>query len=102
MPFILKTPLDVQQELAEQVRQRRLALNLSQGGLANRAGISMGTVKRFEKTGHISLDSLLKIALVLDALGEFETLFKTKTTAPTSIDDLLKPAPAPKRRGRIK
>lgn len=36
------------------------------------------TIKRFEKTGNVSLDSLLKIALVLDSLDEFGKLFEKK------------------------
>ena len=101
MPFILKTPQDVQQELAERSRLARLNLNYTREGLASRAGISVGTVKRFEKTGHISIDSLLKIALVLNNLGEFENVFSAKNIAPASIDDLLRPVHTPKR-GRLK
>ena len=37
--------------------------------------MSLGSVKRFEQSGEISLASLLKIALVLDRLGDFEGLF---------------------------
>ncbi|MGL5626698.1 MAG: hypothetical protein ACRDDW_04165 [Candidatus Rhabdochlamydia sp.] len=36
----------------------------------------MGVLKKFEQTRKISLESLLKIALVLGALGEFKDLFK--------------------------
>ena len=97
----MKTPQDTRQELAERARKRRLALNLSQGGLARRSGISPGTIKRFEKTGHISIDSLLKIALVLDASGEFDGIFKPRTAAPASIDELID-TPRMPQRGRIK
>lgn len=101
LSFILNTPEDTRQALAERARDRRLSVNLSQEGLARRAGISTGTIKRFEKTGHVSIDSLLKIALVLEALDAFEAVFKPKTRAPVSIDELIETPRKPKR-GRLK
>jgi len=87
--------------LADRAKDRRLMMNLSQEGLARRAGISTGTIKRFEKTGHVSIDSLLKIALVLEALDEFEAVFKPKIRAPASIDELIE-TPHKPQRGRLK
>lgn len=97
----MKTPQDIRQELAERAKKRRLALNLSQEGLARRSGLSSGTIKRFEKIGHISIDSLLKIALVLNAASEFDDVFTSKTAAPSSIDALIETVRLPQR-GRIK
>ncbi len=101
MSFLLQLPEDVSQNLAERARDRRLVMNLSQEGLARRAGISTGTVKRFEKTGQISIASLLQIALVLDALEEFDNVFKPKDRAPASINDLIN-EPRKPQRGRLK
>lgn len=101
MSFLLRSPEDVSLNLAERARDRRLILNLSQEGLAHRAGISTGTVKRFEKTGQISIASLLQIALILDALEEFDTVFKPKDLAPASINDIINEPRKPKR-GRLK
>jgi len=101
LTFILQTPKDVRQGLAQRARSNRLHKNLSQEGLARRAGVSAGTIKRFEKTGHISIDSLLKIALVLDVLEDFSTLFKHDPTIPKSIDDIIN-APKLPQRGRRK
>ena len=39
------------------------------------SGVSLGSLKRFESTGEISLISLLKLAIVLDCAEEFEQLF---------------------------
>jgi len=97
----MKTPQAAGKELAARVKARRLVLNLSQEGLARRAGISTGTIKRFEKTGQISVESLLGIALVLGASDEFDNLFQPKTTAPASTDDPTEASRAPQR-GRIK
>ena len=60
MSIMLKTPSEVMQDLALKVKQKRLSQNLSQIGVADRAGVSLGSLKRFEQTGQISLESLLK------------------------------------------
>jgi len=57
---INKTPKDVQSELVDKVKSIRKTNGLSQEKLALRSGVSLGSVKRFETTGQISLDSLLK------------------------------------------
>ena len=36
--------------------------------------MALGSLKRFEATGLIAFDSLLKLALVLDCLGDFDGL----------------------------
>jgi transcriptional regulator with XRE-family HTH domain len=69
--------------------------------LAKRAGVSYGTLKKFERTGRISLESLLKIALVLDALDDFKALFLKKAESYESLDALLKEEQRPKR-GKIR
>lgn len=101
MSLNLKTPQDIRMELAKRAKERRLSMDLSQGGVARRAGISPGTIKRFEKTGHISIDSLLNIAFVLDAADAFSSLFRFNP-APYSIDDLFVPTYVLKKRGRKK
>lgn len=72
---ILKTPQEVRRDIAARAQARRLALNMSQKELAARSGVSLGSVKRFETTGEISLTSLLCIALVLGDLEAFTGLF---------------------------
>lgn len=37
--------------------------------------MSLGSIKRFERTGQISLESLLKLALVLNSLDSFNSVF---------------------------
>jgi transcriptional regulator with XRE-family HTH domain len=96
----LKTPQEVALELAARAKARRLALNLTQEGLAKRSGVTAPSLKRFEHTGLISLESLLKLALVLDALEDFEAVFKGIETQPSSLDELLN-KPATRRKGRI-
>jgi hypothetical protein len=49
----------------------------------------LGSLKRFEQTGQISFESLLKIALVLDCLKDFENICKEKEELPKSIEDIM-------------
>ena len=78
MAVSLKAPSDVRQELAAKAKDCRLVLNLSQKELAERSGVSLGSIKRFESSGLISLSSLLEIALVLGYLDDFTALFATR------------------------
>ena len=71
----MKTPKELSFILAGNVRKRRKARKLSMKDLAEKSGVSYGSIKRFESMGEISLLSLLKIATVLDCEDEFERLF---------------------------
>ncbi len=75
MSFILKSQQEVMQEIAERAKLKRLEQNLTQEGLALRSGVSLGSIKRFERTGEISLKSLIDIALALGCLEDFSALF---------------------------
>lgn len=89
--FHLQTPPEIAHHLAKKAQAKRLSLNLSQKTLANQSGVSLGTLKKFEKTGKISLESLLKIAETLESLEEFSLLFSlTPPESLSSLEDLLK------------
>ena len=75
MALKLTSPFEIKQALRIRARQRRLDDNLSQEGLAKRAGVSLGTLKRFESTGDVSIESLISLAFALNAEEEFESLF---------------------------
>ena len=77
---ILKTPQEIRLGIAAKAQAKRLALNMSQKDLAARSGVSLGSVKRFETTGEISLASLLAIALILNDLEAFSGLFNPPRT----------------------
>lgn len=78
MTFILKTPTEIMTDLAYRIKSKRLELNLTQEGICSRSGVSLGSLKRFESTGQISLESLLKLAHAVGALSEFDSLFSTQ------------------------
>lgn len=70
--------LDVKKILAQRVRTRRREAKLSQSALAQKSGVSLGSIKRFEGSGEISLASLLRIAAVLGYTSDFDKLFERK------------------------
>ncbi len=80
-------PDAILKNIAKRVKRNRLELNLSQNALATKSGVSLGSLKRFENSGEISLKSLVMLALALDATQEFSLLFAAKKYQ--SIDELL-------------
>ena len=72
---ILKSPQEIRRDIAAKAKARRLLLNMSQKELAARSGVSLGSVKRFESSGEISLSSPLSIAMVLNELEAFAELY---------------------------
>lgn len=62
--------------IVERMKRRRKQMELSQRQLSQKSGVTYSSLRRFETTGEISLSSLLKIAHALDALKDFESIFK--------------------------
>ncbi|MBK3517379.1 helix-turn-helix domain-containing protein [Carboxylicivirga marina] len=75
MYTISSTPDSVSKELASRHKALRKQLKLTQTDLADRAGVSLGSLKRFETSGQISLESLLKLANLLNRLSDFDSIF---------------------------
>lgn len=84
-------PHEVGQHIAQQMQAKRLALNFSQKTLAERSGVSLSVLKKFERTAKISLESFLKLALVLDFLEKLHGVFDQLASERfKSMDELLK------------
>lgn len=73
--YVWETAEELDQKLASRVRNIRKRRNISQQKLAEISGVSYGSVKRFEKTGQISLVSLTRIAMALNMADELRELF---------------------------
>jgi transcriptional regulator with XRE-family HTH domain len=68
--------------------------------LAERSGVSLASLRRFERTGKVSLDNLLKIAFTLHRLDDFDAIFQKPRA--NSLAELEAMEERPKRkRGRI-
>ncbi|MBE5903589.1 MULTISPECIES: helix-turn-helix domain-containing protein [Pseudobutyrivibrio] len=82
-----KTWNEINKEIAGNVRLLRKRKKITQNELAKKSGVSFASIKRFEQTGEISLQSLTKIAIALNVEDELETLF---TSVPfSSIEEII-------------
>jgi len=92
-----------QKSIASNFRELRLQLSLTQEGLATRSGVSLASLRKFEREGNISLTSLLKLALVLGNLEKLIEATLPNEESYASIDEVLKEKKEVKRmRGTIK
>jgi len=81
-------PYAIAKGLALRMKQKRLAMKLTQQALAKRSGVSLGSLKRFENRYEISLKHLLQLAVILDATEAFASLFPAADF--NSIDEVLR------------
>ena len=83
-----KTPAETARLLSSRIRDIRKRKKVSQIKLSEKSGVSLGSVKRFEQSGEISLLSLIKIAIALDISDQLETLFED--IPPMSIEEIIR------------
>lgn len=99
----LISPSIAQKKIAQNLKERRLQENLTQEGLSVRSGVPLATLRKFEQQGLISLESLLKLMMVLGMLEAIVAATKVSQTSFSSIDEVIALERASKRkRGRIK
>jgi len=77
-------------KVAESLRALRLEKGFTQAGLAERAGVSLASLRKFEQKGLISLESFFKLAMALGCLDSLVEAVKPLNENFTSIDDVLK------------
>ena len=53
--FLRKTPPEIERQIAERIRSIRKRRKISQQKLSELSGVSLGSLKRFEQSGEISL-----------------------------------------------
>ena len=85
--LVWKTSEERALEIAERIKKRRREKKLTQKELAGRAGVSYGSLKRFEQTGRIELVSLISLANALYLEDDFDDLFARKGYA--SIQEVI-------------
>ena len=79
--------LSINKEVSSRFRARRKEAKLSQTELAAKSGVSLGSLKRFENSGEISLTSLVKLAFALGYENDFSHLFERKNYQ--SLDEVI-------------
>lgn len=71
-----KTPGEIEMIIAGRIREIRRRRKISQKRLSEKSGVSLGSLKRFEQRGEISLRSLIKISIALGIEDELTGLFE--------------------------
>jgi transcriptional regulator with XRE-family HTH domain len=94
----LISPSIAQKKIAQNLKERRLQMNLTQEGLSARSGVPLATLRKFEQKGGISLESLLKIMMVLGMLDAMVTATMVPQDSFFSIDEVIELETAPKRK----
>lgn len=82
-----KTWTEINNDIEQKIVRLRKRKKITQKQLAARSGVSLGSLKRFEQSGEISLQSLTKIAIALDVENELEDLFNNVPFA--SIEEVI-------------
>lgn len=99
----LTTEADVLTLTAKSLRERRQLLGLRQVDLAERSGVAIATLRRFESTGQITFGGLAKLLVACGLADAFLAGIKPQpAAAPASIDEFLASAPSPRQRVRVR
>lgn len=85
--FNQKTPPEIAKEIAKKIQNKRKKFKISQVELAQKSGVSLGSIKRFESKYEISLISFIKIVVALGLELELENLFVKEEY--NSIDEVI-------------
>lgn len=73
--YVWETPEEIMMIVANQAKRLRKRQKISRMRLSELSNVSYGSIKRFEETGNISLISLTKLAVALDATDEIKNIF---------------------------
>ena len=73
---MFESPESIMLNMAKRIRTIRRSKKISQIDLAQTSKVSYGSIKRFELTGEISLNSLIKICIALNLADELNRLFR--------------------------
>tara|TARA_R110002012_G_C11664445_1_gene612527 strand:+ start:2698 stop:3000 length:303 start_codon:yes stop_codon:yes gene_type:complete len=87
MPLI--TLNKAQKRITGNLRELRLGRGLTQKGLAERSGVNLSSLRKFEQTGRISLESFLKLSFTLGCLDKLIKATEPMESKFSSIDDVL-------------
>jgi transcriptional regulator with XRE-family HTH domain len=98
--FSLHTPEKIGKALAARLKALRLAQGWKQVTLAERSGVSLASLRRFEASGQVSLQHLLLLAFALNRLDDFDALLQPPRAASLAELEAAETRPV-RRRGRV-
>jgi transcriptional regulator with XRE-family HTH domain len=93
----MDTPKETLQKIGKKLKEIRLSQNYKRQTIAIKSGVSESSLKRFESTGEISLDSLIKISTSLGITNWINSILAEEYIE--SLDALIKSKKVLKKRG---
>ena len=81
------TPEEIMKSISGNIKKLRKRKKWTQVDLSEKSGVSLGSVKRFEGSGEISLKSLIKVTIALGIENELNNLFNE--IPPASIKEII-------------
>ncbi len=100
LSFELQSAEEIAREMAQRLRALRLHRRWTQVEAAGRAGITLASYKRFERTGEVAFRSLLKVAIAFSHVDRLDPLFQPP--AWQTLDEAVATPPCRKRAPRRK
>ena len=99
LDFAFSTSDEITAALGLRLKAVRLSQSLTQADLAERAGVSVGTVKSLERTGQSSVTSLVRVVQALGLSDHLQSLFvlKVQSIAEMAQAQLAKRQRAPRK-----
>ena len=73
--YTLDTVDEIAKGIAEDFRKRRIEKNLTREQVAEKSGIALANIVRFEQKGLISLKNLIGIAMAMEYTSEVKNIF---------------------------
>ena len=73
--YTLDNADDIAKAIADDFRKRRIEKNLTREQVAEKSGVAIANIVRFEQKGLISLKNLIGIAMAMDYTSEVKSIF---------------------------
>lgn len=73
--YTLDNADDIAKALADDFRKRRIEKNLTREQVAEKSGVALSNIIRFEQKGLISLKNLIYLAMSMDYTSEVKSIF---------------------------
>lgn len=73
--YTLPSPEDTAKKIADDFRNRRIEKGITRKEIAERSGVAISNIARFEQKGLISLNNLVMLATALGYTSEIKSIF---------------------------
>jgi len=73
--FTLDNPNDIATTIAADFRKRRIEKNMTREQVAEKSGVAISNLIRFEQKGLISLRNLIMLAMAMEYTSEIKSIF---------------------------